>query len=63
MNEKDWESMARLDEAVERLANGCYTIPVDPSAPNYNIRAIAREAERLSRPLTYEEAEKFRLPE
>lgn len=54
------ESLIRLDDAVDRIAEGCYTLPSD-DMPKYNIREIASEAERLGRPLTDDEAEKFVL--
>lgn len=58
MTREEMKSFARLDEAVDRLANGCYTLPSD-DMPNYNIRALTKEAERLGRPLTDDEAEQF----
>ncbi|CYU12432.1 hypothetical protein ACEE60_00575 [Streptococcus suis] len=60
MTKEAMESLIRLDDAVDRIAEGCYTLPSD-DMPKYNIREIASEAERLGRPLTDDEAEKFVL--
>lgn len=58
MKKEDMASLTRLDNAVDRLANGCYTLPSD-NASKYNIRAMLAEVSRIGRPLTDDEAEKF----
>ncbi|NQP58587.1 hypothetical protein HO913_04515 [Streptococcus suis] len=58
MTREEMKSFARLDEAVDRIADGRYTTPSE-SMPRYNIRAIVMEAERLGRPLTEKEVKKF----
>lgn len=58
MTKEEMKSFARLDEAVDRIAEGCYTLPSE-NTPKYDIRALAKEASRLGRPLTDDEAEKF----
>ncbi|TWS95313.1 hypothetical protein [Streptococcus sp. sy018] len=58
MNKEEMKSFARLDEAVDRLAEGCNTLPI-VDMPKYNIRAIMQEAMRLGRPLTDSEVERF----
>ncbi|NQN50727.1 hypothetical protein HPA12_00030 [Streptococcus suis] len=49
---------ARLDEAVDRIADGRYTTPSE-SMTKYNIRTIVMEAQHLRRPLTEKEVKKF----
>ncbi|HFI0293725.1 TPA: hypothetical protein ACGOVK_002215 [Streptococcus suis] len=58
MTREEMKSFARLDEAVDRIADGRYTTPSE-NIPKYNIRAVMIEAERLGRPLTEKEAKKF----
>lgn len=49
------QAFANLDEAVDRLANGCDTLSSD-NLSSYNIRAIFEESVRLGRPLSVEES-------
>lgn len=58
MTREEMKSFARLDEAVDRIAEGRYTLSSE-NMPKYDIRAVMAEAKRLGRPLTDDEAEAF----
>lgn len=58
MKKEDMAGLARFDDAVDRLANGCYTLPSNDIS-KYDIRAMLSEVQRIGRPLTDREAEKF----
>lgn len=51
MIREEMRFFARLDEAVDRIADDRYRTPLE-SMPKYNIRTIVMEVERLGRPLT-----------
>lgn len=40
--------MLKIDDAVDRLANGCYTMP-NSNAPHYKIRQLCEYAERTGK--------------
>ena len=60
MTTEEMKSFARLDDAVDKIAEGRYTVS-SKDMPNYNIRAIVAESNRLGRPLTDAEAAKFTI--
>lgn len=58
MTTEEMQSLARLDDAVDRLADDCFTVSSE-DMPRYDIRAMVSEINRLGRALTDDEAEKF----
>ncbi|BCP61340.1 hypothetical protein SUT328_05230 [Streptococcus parasuis] len=60
MTREEMRFFARLDEAVDRIADGHYTTPSE-SMPKYNIKSIVMEAERLGRPFTNKKVKIFQL--
>lgn len=40
--------MLKIDDAVDRLANGCYTLP-NSDAPHYKIRQLCEYAEKIGK--------------
>jgi hypothetical protein len=55
-------NMLELDEAVDKLANGCYTVKPEDNAPRYKIRQMCEYAEKAHKSvseLTNQELEMF----
>jgi hypothetical protein len=57
--------LAELDVIVNELANGCYTVPFNQNATNYDIRKLdkwAKEHAKDPSELTDQELEQFIIP-
>ncbi|KUG03123.1 hypothetical protein ASZ90_019463 [hydrocarbon metagenome] len=55
-------NMLELEEAVDELANGCYTVKPEDKAPRYKIRQMCKYAEKAHKSvseLTNQELEMF----
>ncbi len=55
-------NMLELEEAVDKLANGCYTLPIPDDAPHYKYRQLIEYAEKINKDtseLTEQELEMF----
>lgn len=58
MTTEEMQSLARLDDAVDRLADGCFSDSSE-DMPKYDIRAMVSEINRLGRSLIDDEVEKI----